>query len=128
MRHNNAGKKLGRDTKQRRALYRNLVSALVEHERIVTTDVKAKQVRRFADQLITLGKSGTLTARRRAAETLRGDALVGKVFDDLAPRFKARQGGYTRITKLGRRYGDGAQLAVIEFMPDGKPEAAAAAG
>lgn len=119
MRHNEFGKKLNRDTNQRKALYRSMVSALIEHERIVTTDVKAKQIRRFAEQLITLGKKGTLPARRRASETLR-DTLVRKLFDDLAPRFKARVGGYTRITKIGRRMGDGAELAVLEFLGDGK--------
>lgn len=94
---------------------RNLATALVECEQIKTTDAKAKELRRVVDRLVTLGKRGTLHARRQAAAILRTRAAVKKLFDDLAPRFAQRNGGYTRILKVGRRVGDAAPLSVIEF-------------
>jgi large subunit ribosomal protein L17 len=115
MRHLNAGRKLGRSSAHRNALYRNLVGALLAHDRIRTTDQKAKEIRRFADRMVTLGKSGTLAARRRAIAYLRDPKVVRRLFDDVAPRFTDRAGGYTRIVKLGRRPGDAAALSMIEL-------------
>src|SRR5437762_526680 len=103
MRHRVAGVKLSRTAAHRRALFRNLVTALLEHEAIRTTDAKAKEIRRWADRMITLGKQGTLHARRRAAAVLRRASVVKKLFDDLAPRYAERNGGYTRVVKLGHR-------------------------
>ena len=116
MRHLNAGRKLNRSASHRRALFRNLVTALLERERIKTTDAKAKETRRLAERMITLGKEGTLAARRRALTFVQSRAVVKKLFDDIAPRFKERNGGYTRIIKLGTRKGDGAEMAIIEFV------------
>ena len=117
MRHRVAGVKLSRTAAHRRALFRNLVTALLEHEAIRTTDAKAKEIRRWADRMITLGKQGTLHARRRAATVLRRASVVKKLFDDLAPRYAERNGGYTRILKLGPRAGDAAPMAIIELLP-----------
>src|SRR5205809_1275254 len=103
MRHRVAGVKLSRTTAHRRALFRNLVTALLEHEIIRTTDAKAKETRRWADRMITLGKQGTLHARRRAATVLRRASIVKKLFDEIAPRYAERNGGYTRVVKLGHR-------------------------
>src|SRR2546426_3294834 len=100
MRHRVAGVKLSRTTAHRRAFFRNLVTALLEHEAIRTTDAKAKETRRWADRMITLGKQGTLHARRRAATVLRRASIVKKLFDDIAPRYAERNGGYTRGGKL----------------------------
>src|SRR5437667_5774330 len=116
MRHRVAGVKLSRTAAHRRALFRNLVTALLEHEAIRTTDAKAKEVRRWADRMITLGKQGTLHARRRAATVLRRANVVKKLFDDLAPRYAERHGGYTRVVKLGHRLGDAAHLSVVELV------------
>jgi large subunit ribosomal protein L17 len=116
MRHRVAGVKLNRSAAHRRALFRNLVTALVEREVIRTTDAKAKELRRWADRLITLGKQGTLHARRRAAALLRGRPAVKKLFDELAPRYAARRGGYTRVIKLGVRPGDAAPLSLVELV------------
>ena len=116
MRHRVAGVKLSRTAAHRRALFRNLVTALLEHEAIRTTDAKAKEVRRGADRMITLGKQGTLHARRRAATVLRRANVVKKLFDDLAPRYAERHGGYTRVVKLGHRLGDAAHLSVVELV------------
>src|SRR5512135_3548769 len=98
MRRRVAGKKLGRSTAHRRALFRNLVTALLEHEAIKTTDAKAKELKRWGDRLITLGKQGTLHARRRAATVLQSRTVLKKLFDEIAPRFGERAGGYTRVT------------------------------
>jgi large subunit ribosomal protein L17 len=116
MRHRVAGVKLGRTPAHRRSLFRNLVTALLEHEAVRTTDVKAKEVRRWADRLITLGKRGTLHARRRAAMIVRRRHVVKKLFDELAPRYRARNGGYTRVVKLGQRVGDAALMSLVELV------------
>ncbi len=116
MRHLNAGRKLNRSASHRRALFRNLVTALLERERIKTTDAKAKETRRLAERMITLGKQGTLAARRRALTFVQSRGVVKKLFDDIAPRFKDRAGGYTRIIKIGIRHGDAAPLSVIELV------------
>lgn len=116
MRHRKKGRQLGRKTKHRWALFRNLVTALLDHERIETTEAKAKEIRGFTDRMITLGKEGTLPARRRALGFLRSKAVVSKLFGDVAQRFKDRPGGYTRIIKTRRRVGDGGELVAIELV------------
>src|SRR5215468_11293090 len=113
MRHRVAGVKLNRTPAHRRSLFRNLVTALLDHEAIRTTDAKAKEVRRWADRMITLGKQGTLHARRRAAAVIRRRPVVKKLFDELAPRYAGRHGGYTRVIKLGVRSGDAAALSLV---------------
>lgn len=119
MRHLRAGRKLNRSSSHRRALLRNLVTALLRHEKIRTTDAKAKELRRWADRMIGLGKDGSLHARRRALAIVRDRAVVRKVFDTLAPRFKDRPGGYTRIVKIGWRLGDRAPITLVELLPAG---------
>ncbi len=116
MRHRVAGVKLGRTPAHRRALLRNLVTALLEHEVVRTTDAKAKELRRWGDRVITLGKQGTLHARRRAGALIRRRSVVKKLFDEIAPRFADRAGGYTRVVKLGTRHGDAAALSVVELV------------
>ena len=116
MRHARAGKKLGRDSAHRRALYANLAGALIEHGRIRTTEAKAKAVKPFAEQMITLGRRGDLAARRQAVSELRSKAVVQRLFDDVAPRFKDRPGGYSRIVKLGPRQGDAAEMVYLELV------------
>lgn len=116
MRHRKQGRQLGRNTKHRLALFRNLATSLMEHERIETTEAKAKELRGIADKLITLGKEGTLHARRGALRILRTKLTVSKLFDDVAKRFSERHGGYTRIIKTRRRPGDGAPLVAIELV------------
>jgi len=116
MRHRRAGKKLGRDSAHRKALYSNLAGALIEHGRIKTTVAKAKAVKPFAEQMITLGKRGDLHARRLALAELRSQDVVHQLFADVAPRFADRPGGYTRIVKLGPRQGDSAPMAYLEFV------------
>ncbi len=116
MRHRKKGRQLGRQTKHRWALFRNLVTSLLDHERIETTEAKAKEVRGFTDRMITLGKEGTLPARRRALTFLRSKAVVSKLFSDVAGRFKDRSGGYTRIIKTRRRIGDAAEMVAIELV------------
>ncbi len=116
MRHGIDGRKLSRPTGHRLALYRNQVRDLIRHERIVTTEAKAKEVRRFAERIITLGKDGTLSARRQALRFITDDKVVGKVFDDLGPHYKDRPGGYTRIVRIGPRIGDGATMAKLELV------------
>lgn len=116
MRHLNQGRKLGRTTAHRKAMMRNMVTSLLEHERIVTTEPKAKELRRVADKMVTLGKRGTLHARRQALRVIRSNIVVRKLFDDVAPRFGDRNGGYTRILHLGYRAGDAASMAIIELV------------
>jgi len=116
MRHGVAGRKLGRPTGQRLALYRNLVTELFDHEKITTTLPKAKEVQAMAERLISLGKRGDLHARRQVLATVYGPKVVGKVFETLAARFADRPGGYTRITKLEPRQGDAAPMARIELV------------
>ncbi len=122
MRHLKQGRKLGRTTAHRKALLRNLATALFGHERIITTEAKAKELRRIADKLVTLGKRGDLHARRQALRVIRSNAVVRKLFDDVAPRFADRHGGYTRILHLGYRPGDAAAMAVIELVDARVPE------
>jgi large subunit ribosomal protein L17 len=116
MRHRVAGKKLGRTPAHRRALLRNLVTELLEHEAVRTTDAKAKELKRWGDRLITLGKSGTLHARRRAAALVQSRSVVRKLFAELARHYAARPGGYTRVVKLGVRPGDAASLSLVELV------------
>lgn len=116
MRHRKRGRQLGRNTKHRLALFRNLATSLMEHERIETTEAKAKELRGITDRLITLGKEGTLHARRGALRVLRTKQAVSKLFDDIAKRFPDRHGGYTRIIKTRQRPGDGAPLVAIELV------------
>src|SRR5438094_6516170 len=116
MRHRVAGVKLGRTPAHRRALLRNLVTALLEHETVRTTDVKAKELRRWGDRMISLGKQGTLHARRRAAAVVMRRSVLKKLFDEIAPRYAERHGGYTRVVKLGHRLGDAAHLSVVELV------------
>lgn len=116
MRHRKKGRQLGRQTKHRGALFRNLVTSLLDQERIETTEAKAKEIRGFTDRMITLGKEGTLPARRRALGFLRSKSVVSKLFDDVAARFEDRPGGYTRIIKTRRRIGDAAEMVAIELV------------
>ena len=116
MRHRKSGRQLGRNTHHRRALFRNLVTSLLEHERIETTEAKAKEVRILADRMITLGKRGDLHARRRALAYVKTEPVVTKLFKDLAGRFSERRGGYTRLIKTRRRVGDAARMVVIELV------------
>ena len=116
MRHRKKGRQLGRQTKHRWALFRNLVTSLLDRERIETTGAKAKEIRGFTDRMITLGKEGTLPARRRALAFIRSKAVVSKLFSDVATRFKDRPGGYTRIIKTRRRIGDAAEMVAIELV------------
>ncbi len=122
MRHRKGMSKLGRTSAHRKALYRNLVTSLLEHERIETTDAKAKEVRRLADKMITLGKRGTLHARRQALSVIRKREVTAKVFDDLAARFRERPGGYTRVMKLGSRVGDNAPISIVELVEGAAPD------
>jgi len=122
MRHRRAGRKLNRSVAHRRALFRNLVTALLEHERIRTTDPKAKEVRRLTDRIITLGKRGSLHARRRALAYVRKESVVRKLFDEVAPRFANRPGGYTRVIKLGPRLGDAAPQSIVELTEHAESE------
>ena len=119
MRHLKRGRKLNRSPSHRLAMLRNMATSLLRHDRITTTDAKAKELRRWADWLITLGKAGTLHARRRALAFVQDKAVVARLFNELGPRFQNRNGGYTRIVKVGRRRGDAAPLSVIELIPAG---------
>ena len=116
MRHGISGRKLGVTTSHRFAMFRNLAHALIKHEQITTTLPKAKELRPVAEKLITLGKRGGLHARRQAYAQLRDDVIVAKLFSVIADRYKDRQGGYTRVLKAGMRYGDAADMAVIELV------------
>ena len=116
MRHRRTGRQFNRDASHRKALLTNLSKSLIQHEQIVTTLPKAKDLRRVVERLITLGKKGGVANRRLAFATLRDDALVAKLFDTLGPRYEERPGGYTRVMKAGFRYGDSAPMAVIELV------------
>src|SRR5438445_4927816 len=116
MRHQRAGKKLGRDSAHRKALYANLACSLIEHGRIKTTEAKAKAVKPFAEQMISLGKRGDLHARRQALSHLRSQEIVHRLFADVGPRFAGRPGGYSRIVKLGPRQGDAADMVYLELV------------
>jgi large subunit ribosomal protein L17 len=116
VRHQRSGKKLGRDSAHRKALYSNLAGALIEHGRIQTTEAKAKAVKPFAEKLITLGKRGDLHARRQALAALRSNDVVHQLFAEVAPRFSERAGGYTRIVRIGPRQGDAAEMVYLELV------------
>ena len=116
MRHAKSGKKLGRDSAHRKALYANLACSLIEHGRIKTTQAKAKAVKPYAEKMITLGRRGDLHARRQALSELRSQEVVHRLFADVAPRMADRPGGYTRIVKLGQRQGDAAEMVYLELV------------
>src|SRR5437773_11067591 len=116
MRHHRSGKKLGRDSAHRKALYSNLTGALIEHGRIRTTEAKAKAVRPIAEQMITLARRGGVHARRQALAYLRSQDVVHKLFSEVGPRFADRPGGYTRIIRIGPRPGDSAELVYLELV------------
>lgn len=118
MRHNKSGRRLGRTTSHRVAMFRNMVTSFFNHERITTTDAKAKELRVIADKMVTLGKRGDLHALRQAASYIREKSVVTKLFTTIAPRYTDRPGGYTRIVKLGLRPGDNAQLSMIELVEE----------
>lgn len=120
MRHRKDHRKLGRSPSHRKAMLRNLVTSLLEHEQVRTTNAKAKEVRRVAERMITLGKRGTLHARRHALRTIRSKAVAAKVFGRLSKRYHERAGGYTRVMKIGRRVGDNAEMAIIQLIPEGE--------
>jgi large subunit ribosomal protein L17 len=116
MRHRVHGRKLGRTTAHRTALFRNQLTALFTHERIVTTVAKAKELRPLAERMVSLARTGSLPARRRVLTMVPDKLVVRRLFDEVAPRFVDRPGGYTRIVRIGKRHGDGAELALIEFV------------
>ena len=116
MRHRKSGRRLGRNSSHRKALFRNMVTSLMDHELIQTTDAKAKELRGIADRMITLGKRGDLHARRQAEAVIKDKAVTLKVFGELAERYRERPGGYTRIIKVGNRVGDAAPISIIELV------------
>lgn len=116
MRHGKAGSKLGRTSSHRKAMLRNMVTSFLKYEKIRTTDVKAKELKKVAEKMITLGKRGDLHARRQALAFVRDPEVVGKLFGELSERYRQRAGGYTRIIKMGYRTGDNAPLSSIEFI------------
>ncbi len=118
MRHQKTGRQLNRNSSHRKAMFRNMVVSLLDHESIKTTDAKAKELRKYADKLITLAKKGDLSARRRARVMINDKDVLNKLFDTLAARYKDRPGGYTRIVKLGLRPGDNAPLSVIQLVQE----------
>ena len=124
MRHRVGGRKLQRTSSHRAALFRNMAAALIKHEQITTTTAKAKELRPYVEKLITLAKRGGLSNRRLAQSRLMDDAQLTKLFDVLGPRYAGRNGGYTRIIKLGRRSGDNAEMAVIELVDNPREMAA----
>jgi len=118
MRHGKSGRRLGRTTSHREAMFRNLVTSFLNHEKITTTDAKAKEIRSVAEKMITLGKRGDLHSLRQAASYIREKSTVTKLFSTIAPRYKDRPGGYTRIIKLGVRQGDAASVSIIELVEE----------
>jgi large subunit ribosomal protein L17 len=120
MRHRKANRRLGRTSSHLKATLRNLVTSFLEHEKVETTDAKAKELRKIAEKMITLGKRGDLHARRQALSFIMSKKVVKKLFEVIAPRFQSRNGGYTRIVKVGRRLGDNALLSIIELVGEGK--------
>ena len=118
MRHRKSGRKLNRSSSHRKALMRNMVTSLLDHERIETTDAKAKELRGLADRMITLAKRGDLHARRQALSVIRSKEVTAKLFDELAERFRGRPGGYTRVIKVGTRVGDAAPVSIIELVEE----------
>jgi large subunit ribosomal protein L17 len=130
MRHRKSGRKLGRDSAHRKALYSNLAGALIEHGRIKTTEAKAKEVRPVVEEMITLGKRGDVAAHRHAVAFLRSKPITHRLFAEIAPRFADRPGGYTRIVKIGPRQGDAAlmvYLELVDYVPERAPAPTAAA-
>ena len=127
MRHRKSGRKLNRNSSHRKAMYRNMASSLMKHETIKTTLPKAKELRRVVEPLITLAKEDGVARRRQAFDRLRDKEAVGKLFNDLGPRFKARPGGYLRILKMGYRPGDAAPMAIVQLLDQPEPEPTATA-
>ena len=123
MRHQKGVAKLGKSQAHRRAMLRNMVTSLLRHERIRTTAPKAKVARRYAEHMITLGKKGGLHARRQAAAFINDETVLKKLFDELAPKFGERTGGYTRLMRMGPRKGDGADMAILELVTQSQPRA-----
>src|SRR5512134_3635496 len=119
MKHRMHTRHLGRSSPHRKALMRNQVTSLLDHEKIETTDAKAKVLRRVADRMITLGKRGTLHARRRALAVIRDRDVTAKLFEELAPRYATRPGGYTRVLKVRQRVGDAAPMSIVELVDRG---------
>lgn len=122
----NVGSKLGRTSSHREAMLRTMVTSFIKHEKIKTTDSKAKELRKVAEKMVTLGKRGDLHARRQAAAFVREREVVGKLFGEISARYRERAGGYTRIVKAGYRVGDNAPMSIIEFVRDPEPAAAPA--
>ena len=120
MYHGKAGKKLGRTSSHKEAMFRNMVTSVIKYESIRTTDTKAKELRKLAERMITLGKRGDLHARRQALAVVRDKSLVSKLFGELTERYRNRAGGYTRIIKMGFRFGDNAPVSILEFIPEEK--------
>ncbi|MFO7831663.1 MAG: 50S ribosomal protein L17 [Desulfuromonadaceae bacterium] len=125
MRHNKTGRRLGRNSSHRKAMLRNMVTSLLDQEKITTTDARAKELRKLAEKMITLGKRGDLHARRQVLSVVQDKKVVAKLFDRLAPRYAERNGGYTRIIKVGNRAGDNAPVSIIEFVEHDQAVAAA---
>jgi large subunit ribosomal protein L17 len=120
MYHGKAGKKLGRTSSHKEAMFRNMVTSIIKHESIRTTDTKAKEVKKLAEKMITLGKKGSLHARRQALSFVRDKDVVSKLFGELTDRYRNRAGGYTRIIKIGYRFGDNAPVSILEYIHDEK--------
>jgi len=120
MYHGKAGRKLGRTSSHKEAMLRNMVTSVIKHESIRTTDCKAKELKKLAEKMVTLGKRGDLHARRQALSVIRDKATVSKLFSELSERYRTRSGGYTRIVKIGYRFGDNAPVSILEFIDDGK--------
>lgn len=120
MYHGKAGRKLGRTSSHKEAMFRNMVTSVIKHERIRTTDTKAKELRKIAEKMITLGKRGDLHARRQALAFVRDKEMVKKLFGELSERYRERNGGYTRIIKAGYRVGDNAPISILELISDEK--------
>jgi len=118
MHHGKTGSKLGRTSSHKEAMLRNMVTSVIKYERIRTTDMKAKELRKIAEKMITLGKKGNLHARRQALSVVRDKSLVSKLFGELTERYRNRAGGYTRIIKVGYRFGDNAPVSILEFIPN----------
>jgi large subunit ribosomal protein L17 len=118
MRHRVKGRQLSRTSSHKRAMLRNMATSLFQHDRIVTTEAKAKELRPYAERLITLARRGDLHARRQVERRIKDRAVAGRLFSEIGPRFAGRPGGYTRIIKLGHRVGDGAETARIELLPE----------
>jgi len=120
MYHGKAGKKLGRTSSHKEAMFRNMVTSVIKYESIRTTDTKAKELRKLAERMITLGKRGDLHARRQALAVVRDKSLISKLFGELTERYRNREGGYTRIVKMGFRFGDNAPVSILEYIPEEK--------